>query len=282
MNDAVLTAIRTRYNTLSNVQQRIADFVLKNPGRTVLMTISDIASECDTSETTILRFLHKLSFSSYQVFRVQLAQDAARDPAQAVYEEIDSTDTISDIRKKVVISTSQSINDLNRAMPDEQLEHAVSLLLGAKRIVTMGAGASSFIAQDAYHKFARIGLNATAVTDSHLMSIVCSHAGPGDLIFAVSHSGESTEIMDALRELPPGAARVLALTSYQNSTITRRADCVLFSSTNETRYRSDAMTSRILQLVIIDILYVATVVHLGPDGIEKVNRSRLAVASKKI
>jgi DNA-binding MurR/RpiR family transcriptional regulator len=74
---------------------------------------------------------------------------------------------------------------------------------------------------------------------------------------------------------------VIAFTSYRNSSITKYADVVLLSSANETKYRSDALVSRILQLVIIDILYVSIVLEMGPKAVERINRSRLAVAGKK-
>ena len=113
------------------------------------------------------------------------------------------------------------------------------------------------------------------------MSMMASHADGKDLVFAVSHSGESRDVLDCVQLARKNGARVIALTSYRDSSLTRTADVVFLSSSNETRYRSDALVSRILQLVIIDMLYVATVLEMGPEAVERINRSRLAVASRK-
>jgi len=80
----IFSHIRTRYHILSPTQKRIADFVLSNSDGVFLLSLSQLAEKCDTSETTILRFLHKLGFDSYQVFRVRIAQDASSHSGQAI------------------------------------------------------------------------------------------------------------------------------------------------------------------------------------------------------
>ena len=121
----------------------------------------------------------------------------------------------------------------------------------------------------------------TVCVDSHIMIIQSAHLDKDDLVLAVSHSGESREILDAVSMAKRKGARIAAITSYERSSLVKLADIVLLSSSREAAYRSDAMISRIIQLVIIDTLYVATVLTLGPAGIKRVNQSRLAVAKNK-
>jgi DNA-binding MurR/RpiR family transcriptional regulator len=281
VNDNVFTIIRTKYNLLSPIQKNIADFILNNRNEVILLSISDLAGKCNTSETTIMRFLRKIGFSSYQVFRVRTAQDISADSTQAIYEEIKPDDSTSDVKDKVIFSTINSIKDISNMVDDESIDKVIDLIFGARRILFFGVGASGIIAKDAFHKFSRIGLNVFNCDDSHIMNIVCAHTVPSDLLFIVSHSGESIEDLDCIDIAKENGAKVVALTSYIHSTITEVADAVLLSSTNETKYRSDAMVSRIVQLVIIDILYVKLILKMGPSSIKRVNRSRLAVARRK-
>lgn len=281
MDNNLFTIIRTKYNILSPTQKNIADFVLNNRKDVILLSIGDLAEKCNTSETTIMRFLRKIGFDSYQVFRVRAAQDISAHSAKAIYEELKPDDNIGEIKQKVIFSTINSIKDLDKILYDETIAEAVDLIYNAKRLLFFGMGASGIIAKDAFHKFSRIGIDVFNCDDSHIMSIVCAHATPSDLLFAVSHSGESSETLDCIEIAKKNGAKVIAITSYIHSTITKIADMVLLSSTNETKYRSDAMASRIVQLVIIDILYVSLVLKMGPSSIEKVNKSRLAVARRK-
>ncbi|EAX48892.1 transcriptional regulator, RpiR family [Thermosinus carboxydivorans Nor1] len=274
--------IRTKYHTLSPTQKQIADFVLKNSEEVMLLSISDFAERCNTSETTILRFLRKLGFDSYQVFRVRIAQDASNQPAQAIYEEIQANDSLEQIRQKVITSTVNSIQDLNNLISTETIERVCELMINADQILFFGVGASSAIAMDAFHKFIRLGLKAAYLSDTHYMSIACNNTTCNSVVFAVSHSGESRDILDAVDLAKDNKANIIALTSYAHSSLAKRAQYSLLSSSNETKYRSDAMVSRILQLVIVDILYVTLVLKLGQSAVESVNRARLAVAKKKV
>jgi len=281
MRAGVLSSIRTKYHTLSTVQKVIADYILGNAQEVILLPIGSLASKCGTSETTVMRFLRKLDFDSYQVFRVKVAQEISQQRMETVYSEIERDDPVDSIMKKVISSTARSVEDLRQLVRPEDVSKAVGLMKSASRIFFTGLGASSFIAFDAYHKFLRLGLDVHASSDTHLMSIIASHASGKDLLFAVSHSGESRDLIDCLRLARKNGAKVVALTSYRGSSLTDYADVVFLSSSNETLFRSDALVSRILQLVIIDMLYVAMVLSMGPEAVSRINRSRLAVAGRK-
>jgi len=277
----IFSHIRTKYHTLSPAQKVIADFVLENAAEVTLLSLGDLAEKCGTSETTILRFLRKIGFDSYQVFRVKIAQDASNHTGQAIYEEIQVGDSLEQIRQKVIMSTVNSVQDLNNLLNTEVVAQVAEAMLKADRVLFSGVGASGVIAMDAFHKFLRLGLNAAWFNDTHFMIIACSHVDAGAFAVFISHSGESRDILEAAALARGSRAKTVAITSYAHSSLTKLADYVLLSSSNETKYRSDAMVSRILQLVIIDILYVAVVLKLGGAGIDKVNKSRLSVAKKK-
>lgn len=281
MEDSVFSLVRTKYNSLSPTQKIIADYILANSDKVILLSIGELAQLCNTSETTVIRFLRKLNYDSYQVFRVKIAQELSDESTSSIYEEVSTKDSIGDIKRKVIQLTVSSISDLNNILDEKELISFTEAILAAQKSFFIGVGASGMIAADAYHKFLRLGLNTNFTSDSHIMSIACTHAKKEDLIVAFSHSGESREVLDAIQLAKERGAKIAAVTSYPNSSLSKISDIVLLSSSRETKYRSDAMISRIIQLVIIDTLYVATVLKLGSGGIRNVNKSRLAVAKKK-
>lgn len=282
MDNSIFGLIRTRYHIFSPTQKRVADWILSNPNKVMLLPLAALANICDTSETTIIRLLRKLDYNSYQVFRVMIAQQVGNDPVTSVYEEVKAEDSIGEIKRKVINLTISSIQDLNRILDEKQLADFKETILHASKTVFIGVGASGVIAADAYHKFLRIGLNVTLCVDSHIMLIQSTHLDQSDFLVAVSHSGESRETLDAVKAAKRKGVRVAAITSYKLSSLSKLADIVLLSSSREVAYRSDAMISRIIQLIIIDITYVLTVLSLGPAGINCVNESRLAVAKNKV
>ena len=155
MEESILGLIRTRYNTLSPAQKKVADYVLANPKNVMLRPLSALARSCETSETTIIRLLRKLDYDSYQVFRVMIAQESFPPTATSVYEEVKSGDDVGEIKRKVIDVTISSIKDLDSILDEKAITDFVDSLLQSRRTVFMGVGASSMIASDAYHKFLR-------------------------------------------------------------------------------------------------------------------------------
>jgi DNA-binding MurR/RpiR family transcriptional regulator len=276
--ESVLTAIRTRYHTLSPVQKAIADHILAHSRDVILNSIGHLASACGTSETTIMRFLRKVEFDSYQVFKVRLAQDLSSRsaPARSVYEDVRPDDSVGRIKDKILASTGQCLEDLRAILDDRALARAVTLMKRARRILFVGLGATGLVATDASYEFAKLGLDVHVSSDPPIMNILAAHASSRDVVFAVSHSGETREIVNCVRLARENGARVVAVTSYGESSLTRLADLVLLSSTSETHYRSDAMLSRIVQMVIIDVLYVALILALQPESLKRLEKSAAA------
>lgn len=278
---SLLTEIRTKYNLLSSTQKVIANYILDHPDTVSLLSITELAKKCHTSETTVMRLLKKLNYSSYQIFRINLAKEFSETPSESIIEEILGDDNINTIKKKVIGHTITAINDLEHSLKDETIETALNILLAAKRVLFFGVGASASISMDAMHKFGKIGLNVCSYPDPHFMNIIASHASSDDVLFAVSHTGESLEVLNTVAIAKKNKAKVIALSSFENSTLAQQADIFLSSSTNDKKYHSEAMASRIVQLTIIDILYLSAFMRNESVFFAALSDSRDAVGLNK-
>lgn len=278
---SLLTDIRTKYNLFSKNQKNIADYILDHPDTVSLLSITELAAKCDTSETTVMRLLKKLDYSSYQIFRINLAKEFSESPSESIIEELLNNDDASAIKKKVIGHTITAISDLEHSLADTTIEEALKLLLSADRILFYGVGASASIAMDAMHKFGKLGLNVISYPDPHFMNIICSHVTAKDVFFAVSHTGESIEVLNALAIAKENNCQIIGLSSFGNSTLAQKADVFLSSSTNDKKYHSEAMASRIVQLTIIDILYLSAFMQHEDQYYDALNRSRTAVGLNK-
>jgi RpiR family transcriptional regulator, carbohydrate utilization regulator len=168
MPNEILTSMRIKYHTLSAVQKTIADYIFTHISEVSLLPISELSSKCSTSETTVMRFLRKLDFDSYQVFRVKIAQEIPHEHMESVYGEVTDGDSVQTLMDKVIAATTRSIKDLRQLITAEDIKKTVVLMKAARQIIFVGVGSSSFIAFDAYHKFLRLGLHVTASGDSHV------------------------------------------------------------------------------------------------------------------
>lgn len=281
MPTSVFTLIRAKYNTLSDSQKIVADYVLNHADSVMLSSLGDLAHACNVSETTVIRFFHKLNYDSYQVLRVNIAQELSRNTPEAIYDDVTEKDSVEDIMSKVILATAESIRNSSQIIDAKQLSGMIDMIAGAKKILVIGVGATAAIAFDFQHKLLKLGIEVSFCSDPHIINIRCLNLHPDDLLIAISHSGESREILDGVQYAKKQRCPVASITSYPNSSLVKHSSCVVLSSSVETHFRSDAMTSRIIQLTIIDMIYVSLAVRMGEKALYHVNLSRLAVAENK-
>jgi DNA-binding MurR/RpiR family transcriptional regulator len=247
-----------------------------------MLSIKELARRCETSEPTILRFLRKIGFESFQLFKVKLAQELSSTRGEDIYQDITPEDKSQDLVQKVVLSSTNAIGDLKQSLNMDDLERIAGMMQKARRILFIGLGSSGLVAADAFYKFSKLGLPTSVHQDPYSISIIGAHAKPEDLFFAISHTGETKEIVNCLELAHEKGSKTVAITSFLHSRISRFTDVLLSSVTSEVKYLPDATISRLVQLVIVDTLYVSVMLRMLPDSGESLKHSRLAIARNKL
>lgn len=290
MQDNIFVTIRSRYNTLSKVQKNIADYILNNKSEAVRITISELAQKCSVSEPTVIRFINKLDYSSYQTFRIDMAGELSKETTKSSpsgikiddgYQNIEPSDDIKTVKQKVISSAACAINDLNNMVNIDDLNAAVDLILNSNSILFYGSGGSSVIAMDAYHKFMRIGKKVSFDANSHFSLIKASHLQSNDVVVLISHTGESREVLECAGNAKERGCKIIGITSYLNSSLAKISDVVLFSSTYDLKYYTDAMVSRLIQLVILDMIFISVSLKMGEESKNMIEESRKAISVAK-
>ncbi|MGJ8455655.1 MurR/RpiR family transcriptional regulator [Pseudothermotoga sp. U03pept] len=277
----ILQTLRDNYDTLTNAEKRIADVILRDPRSVLECSISDLSRLANVkSEASVVKFYRKLNLSSFQQFKVLLAQDLSKAPLEIVYEDVSDQDDSKTITQKIFKATVKAILDTLDNLDIASIDKATDLFRKAQRILFFGFAASAAVAFDAFHKFTRIGKNCLFSNDEHIMSTILANSTQHDLLVAVSHSGETKSVVAFAKKALELGVPVVAVTGNRKSSLAKVSTVVLTTNTRETRIRTDAMTSRIVQLVILDTIYTLLAAR-DPKAIESLNKSRLAVSELK-
>lgn len=276
--DKISLKIRMLYDTLGKAEKKIADWISENPGKIISLSIVELAEQCKCSEATIVRFSKKIGLEGYQDLKISLASESSTTTANT---DISAEDSAISIFDKVCNEIYCSLELTKKALSPNSLALASDAICSAKKIVIFGLGNSASVALDASHKFIRAGLNATAYSDNHMQVIAASHLTKSDVVIAVSHSGSSKDIVDALKIAKEHGATTIAITNLGKSPIDKYADIILYTSSTETQYRILALNSRIAQLAIIDTLYYYVVYNLSDKAVESINETERSLMSKK-
>ena len=262
-------------------EMKIYEFIEINRKEIIHMSVADAAEACGVSEAAIVRYAQKLGYKGYQAMKISIAQDVI-EPGQQIYGQLSKGDTIPTIVDKIFDSNIQSLRDTSDVLSRENIDEAVNLILGCRRLLFFGGGGSGCVAMDGQHKFLKIGYMAMAFTDSNLQAMAASVLTSRDVLVAVSHSGASKDILMAMDIAKQSGAKTIAITNYGKSPIVEKADVVLYTSSNETAFNSDALSSRIAELTIIDMLYIGVSYKRYDESYANILKTRKALDSTKI
>jgi DNA-binding MurR/RpiR family transcriptional regulator len=277
--ESILHKIRFMRPQMGPGEKKIADYILQNSQDIISTSISDFSEKCGCGDATVVRFARRLGFDGYQSLKIGIAGEMRS--ASSVSEKITKEDTCFDIFKKRINELSVSLANTETVLDAEMLEKTANAIMNSKRIIVFGLGNSASIAQDAAHKFLRLGFNAQACCDNHMQAIIATHLDRKSVAIGISHSGSSKDIVEALQLSKIGGATTVCITNYGNSPIVKACDYSLFTRAEETQHSILAMSSRIAQLTILDSIYTYIVVNSDKQAAQEIYKTELALQNKK-
>lgn len=276
-----LAAIRGSYRTFSEKEKKIADYILNDPRNIIHLTINQIADELELAESTVFRFCQRIGFKGFQAFKIALAAEVVA-PLKDIHEQIEEGDNVKTVAEKVFRSNIKTMEDTMHILDGEALNDAVAAVMSARRIEFFGNGGSAMVAMDGYHKFVRLGLHVAMNLDAHLQLMSASQLAKGDLAIVISHSGSTRDLLEVLHVLKEKEVTIICVTNFAKSPLSKEADIVLYTLSEETDFRSEALASRIAQLSLIDALYTNVMIARGEEGKVALRHMREAMSQKRL
>lgn len=247
--------LRMMLPNLTARERQVVEYLLNTGDGIHDLTISEIAQRTRVSEAMIVKLSKKLGYTGFRDLKDLLYQYSLL-PVTEMYQEIDPTDSSAVIVNKLFKTSIQALEETLAILNMDDFDRAVDVILRARQRDFYGVGGSATIAKDASHKFLRIGLRSTAYDDSHLMIMSASLLTRRDAVLAVSHSGQTSAVLEAVRLAKRNGARIIALTNYSHSALANEAHIVLCSTARGSPLMGENAAARIAQLNIIDALFV--------------------------
>lgn len=256
----IIIKLNAMKNQLTSIEKKIAEYILEDPERIKNLTTYEIAQNCDTSQASIVRFSKKLGFSGFPDFKLSLSQDIGNRKAEShvniMHEELKSTDSFEIIGKKVATENIRAVNNTYEITDFKELEKAVQAINSARKIMLAGVGFSGIVARDLYFKLMELGKVASFENDSHMQLSYLSTMNENDILFVISHSGKTLELFNLAKVAKNKGIKIITLTSVANNPIRELGDIRLSTVEMKSDFRATALSPRISQLTVIDMIYI--------------------------
>jgi RpiR family carbohydrate utilization transcriptional regulator len=272
----LLERIRAALPALSPAEQRVGELLLRDARAFAELPVGALAERANVSKPTVVRFCRSVGYGGLADFKRRLA-GSVNDGVPYVHRAVDPADKPGELIVKVVDNAIGALLAYRNQAAPHAFERAIDALEAAhrarRRVEFYGVGNSGIVAQDAQHKFFRLGVTAAAVSDGHVQVMSATMLQPGDCAVIISNSGRSRDLLDvadiarrrgATLILITASATPLAQSGGGNGT----HQILLAADHPEDADRYSPMVSRLLHLLVIDVLTTGLALRLGSERLQ--------------
>ena len=268
----MLDRIKASLPSLAPAEQRVGKLVLLDPRTFASLPVTELALRAHVSKPTVVRFCRSMGYDGLSDFKLKLAGTVS-EGVPFIHRSVDVDDKVSDVLVKVIDNTVAAFLKYRNDASTHALEKAVDAIVNAhtqnKRIEFFGAGNSGIVAQDAQHKFFRLGLHTIAYADGHMQVMSASLLNPGDCLVVISNSGRTRDLMDATDIARKHGATTIVITA-SGSPLAASGHIHLAADHPEGYDRYSPMTSRLMHLMVIDVLATCVALRIGGSKLQPI------------
>jgi RpiR family carbohydrate utilization transcriptional regulator len=266
----MLDRIKASLPSLAPAEQRVAQLVLDDPRRFAQRPVAELAARAQVSKPTVIRFCRSMGYDGLSDFKLKLVGTVS-EGVPFIHRSVDADDKTGDIMVKVIDNAVAAFLKYRNDASTHAVEKAADALMTAyrkgRRIEFFGVGNSGVVAQDAQHKFFRLGVHTVAHSDGHMQVMSASLLGPGDCVVVISNSGRTRDLMDATDIARKHGATTIVITA-SGSPLAAAGHIHLAADHPEGYDRYSPMVSRLLHLLIIDVLATTLALRIGGSKLQ--------------
>ena len=270
----MLDRVRAALPALPPAEQRVARLLLSDARSFATLPVVELAERAGVSKPTVVRFCRSVGYDGLADFKLKLA-GSVNEGVPFVHRSVDSDDKPGDLIIKVIDNAVSALLKYRNAAAGHAVERAIAALVQAgrqqRRIEFYGVGNSGIVAQDAQHKFFRLGVSAHAVSDGHVQVMSATMLQPGDCAVIISNSGRSRDLFDVAEIAQRKGATVIVITASGSplAHLAQQPGHVLLAADHPEDWdRYSPMVSRLLHLMIIDILTTGVALRLDSQRLQ--------------
>ena len=266
----MLDRIRACLPSLAPAEQRVGKLVLADPRRFASLPVVELAELSHVSKPTVVRFCRSVGYDGLADFKLKLVGSVS-EGVPFIHRAVDMDDKTSDVMVKVIDNTVAAFLKYRNDASASAIEKAATALAATyetgRHIEFYGVGNSGIVAQDAQHKFFRLGVNAISYSDGHMQVMSASMLRVGDCVVIISNSGRTRDLMDACDIAKRNGATTIVITA-SGSPLATAGEIHVAADHPEGYDRYSPMVSRLLHLMVIDILATCVALRIGGSRLQ--------------
>lgn len=278
--DSLLFLLESKLDNLPESEQKVARYILDEKKNVIHQKVADIARATGASTSAVMRLCRSLGIPGFHEMKIMLARDVFVGTETNEAMEIQDPAALSEDGQSIIShigqSSIESIKDLERMVSLPELAKTAKLLEEATYIHAFGIGLSNGIAFDFAHKMQRLGLLCGYYQETQMQMITATNMKPGMVGMVVSHSGNTDQMVRITKTMKERGVTVVTITGNRLGDVAMLSDIVLLAPLSEPLKRQGASSSRISQLVLIDMLFSRIIKNKPDEYIQTIKKTYAA------
>ncbi len=248
-----ISLINNLYSSLSKSEKKVAEYIQEHMDEVVLLSLQGVAKKCKTSDPTVLRFCRSLGYHGFSDFKVSLVPELLR-KGKNVYTDLNSNDETKNVKnvfkKNLSIQTDSTLDNTDI----KEIRKISRKIFSANRVVVVGLGGSAGVSQIFCDSLGSLGIFSTYFNDRSIIQHIATILKPKDILIGISHSGETEEVVAAIRKAKSIKATTVGITNSTQSSLANATQIPLITGVPANMMGSYSCQARISQLVILELV----------------------------
>lgn len=255
--------IKRLFCSFTSAERKVATYVIESPQEVTGLTVHQLAEKCGVASSAVIRFCKTIQLQGFAELKIELARElgSKREEQKSTLPAVGHESGTEGVVRKVFQAGMDTLQDTLDKLDFSKIEKMSEVLVNAKHIFIFGLGTSSTVVLDAQYRLSQLGLWATACTDILLMGVTGANLEEGDVVLAISHSGRTKAVVDAVRLAKKKGATVLAITSFTDSFLYKESDVAATVFADEVTYPVEAVSARVAHICMVDSLAMLLATH---------------------
>lgn len=271
---------------MAEIPLRVAKYIIENPKRVASMSIGELAKATGSNKTAVVRVSKLSGYKGYRDLRLALIENrGVLRGAELLGIDLPSSgvqgaDNLLNLGRDVVKRNIEALQDTLALLDERTLLRAVDAILSAKHVFMIGFGSSAPVVQDAYQRFLKLQVSSSICSDAHVLASIIVNMRADDLLFCITLSGDSRDIIESLETAQRRKIPTITLTSVPKSPAAELSDTVLISPVRRTPQNIGTVAARVPEFVIVEII-CAIIALRKKSELDKLRERSTALLSKR-
>ena len=186
----------------------------------------------------------------------------------SLYQEVAFDDDFSSLKNKFLQNLAKDLTKTLGRFTEKAIDTLAIKICQAQHILIAGLAGSAGVARIFNDRLLGLGILSTYISDRVELERVVSQMDSEDLIFGISHSGETQEIVHAIKRGRENKVFTIGMTNFVSSPVAKLADLTLLTTVPETLLGSYSCQPRIAQLALLEFITfrISSILKKGGNG----------------